>query len=283
MAVSKVVLNSTTLIDITDTTAVAADVAQSEVFYGADGVRTTGTASVTPAPSIKTYALRPDAELVKTYSYDKLIYDDEGVTIPSYTTTVTPLKASASVSPAATLSLDDYDYFIVTRMLSIPEYSIDTIGAGRLEYVFSSVIYEIVDFPADSISSIQGSGKKTARTVIDFASTHYSLVAYWSGASTFTTYANTAYGTYQTPQLPTLSSSTSSTPDLTFNSPIFNVRGSTSYFKNTYFNAMTDIRYQWVTELYRTQKRSLASDGWSFSNCMHGILSCVDSASHTLV
>lgn len=45
MAVSKVILNGTTLMDITDTTAEAADVAEGEYYYGADGVKTAGTSS----------------------------------------------------------------------------------------------------------------------------------------------------------------------------------------------------------------------------------------------
>lgn len=45
MAVSKVILNGTTLMDITDTTAEAADVAEGEYYYGADGVKTVGTSS----------------------------------------------------------------------------------------------------------------------------------------------------------------------------------------------------------------------------------------------
>ena len=43
MANNKVVYGNTTIMDITDTTAEAADVAAGEVFYGRDGVRTVGT------------------------------------------------------------------------------------------------------------------------------------------------------------------------------------------------------------------------------------------------
>lgn len=45
MAINKVNYGGTTLIDLTDATAVASDVAQGKYFYGADGVRTLGTSS----------------------------------------------------------------------------------------------------------------------------------------------------------------------------------------------------------------------------------------------
>lgn len=47
MAINKVEYGNTTLIDLTPTTATAADVASGKVFFGRDGVQTTGTASST--------------------------------------------------------------------------------------------------------------------------------------------------------------------------------------------------------------------------------------------
>lgn len=46
MGVSKVVYGDTTVMDITDTTATAADVAAGKYFYTAAGVKTQGTASI---------------------------------------------------------------------------------------------------------------------------------------------------------------------------------------------------------------------------------------------
>lgn len=45
MAINKVIYGGTTLIDITDTTAVATDVASGKYFYGNDGVKTQGTST----------------------------------------------------------------------------------------------------------------------------------------------------------------------------------------------------------------------------------------------
>lgn len=43
MAVNKVIYKGNTIMDITDTTAIASDVLKDKAFYGADGIRTLGT------------------------------------------------------------------------------------------------------------------------------------------------------------------------------------------------------------------------------------------------
>ena len=76
MAISKIVLNNTTQIDLTDTTAVASDVATGKYFYGADGVKITGTASgsgyVEPEP-LDVDFIDYDGTLLHTYTVDDFL------------------------------------------------------------------------------------------------------------------------------------------------------------------------------------------------------------------
>lgn len=64
MAVNKVEYDGNTLIDITDTTATASDVAQGKYFYTKDGVKTVGTAS-----GSKAFQIYNGGDRVNTTSY----------------------------------------------------------------------------------------------------------------------------------------------------------------------------------------------------------------------
>lgn len=66
MATSRVDLNGTTLIDISDTTAVAADVAQNKIFYTANGLKTLGAASGGSSMNVQAYT---GMDYTRTTSY----------------------------------------------------------------------------------------------------------------------------------------------------------------------------------------------------------------------
>lgn len=73
MANNKVIYNGNTLIDLTDTTAVASDVARGKVFYGANGEKIVGTAIIGAVPSRlvlpdDNYLVMPDGNILTVYT-----------------------------------------------------------------------------------------------------------------------------------------------------------------------------------------------------------------------
>ena len=228
--------------------------------------------------TLKPFVIRPDAELVKTFSYDKYIVADEGVTIPAYTTTSKTLKASATLEETYTINYADYNWYVLIRALTIPEYSIATKAKGRDEYHFSFTMYEVTEIAAGEVKALLDPTKATtSRTASLVATGAFSRIVYWSSATAIGAYSTTTYGTVQSIVAPTLANSV-----ITFNTPTFIVRGNTTYLVNTFMNALTDIRYQWVIEVYRAPKGNLNLDGWGQYMQAQHILDCVYSADHKL-
>lgn len=229
------------------------------------------------AVSLIPYAIRPDAELVQSYTFDQHAVADMGLTIPSYTTTAQTLKAAANLSPTVTMDLTNYRYTVVERFLTIPEYSVSTKGKGRQEYTACSYIYDIVRIAANEFQAIIDATKKMT-SAQNLISTHslYRLL-YWSSSSAIALYATNSYGAYMTPTAPAVSGST-----LTVKAPAFGIRGSTTYYTNTYMNATTDIRYQYVIEVYRSPVGNLNIDGWGQEQSVQHIIDCVNGSTHTL-
>lgn len=215
------------------------------------------SADVSVSPTLVKYAIRPDAEIIKSFTYDKMLVAGEGLTLPTYTTTATTLKASASLAGTVSVDLVNYDYYIVERMSCIPTYSVTSVGKGRVEFWVGATLYELVSVPPNTFCSlINPSLKITSRTNACFPQTASRLLYYSSGTA-ITAYNSAGYGTYQTVTAPTISGST-----MTVKSPAFGIRGHTTYFTSTYFNALTDVRYQYVIDVYRTKKDTLNLAGW---------------------
>lgn len=227
---------------------------------------------------LKYGVLRPDATLIDQRTYDKYIYADEGVTIPSYTTTATTLKASAALNPTYTTVDYDYDWFVLIRCLTIPKYSGSVaVSKGRASWHFTSALYELVTFPAGTLGAIDSNVSTTSRTSSLVATGAFSRLIYWTSASEVAAYSTTAYGTVQSIAAPT-----HSTGSISLYSPSLNIRGSSTYFTSTHFNALTDIRYQWIVDVYRASKNNLNLDGFNQETHAQHIVSCAQSASQKL-
>jgi hypothetical protein len=101
--------------------------------------------------------------------------------------------------------------------------------------------------------------------------------SYWSTATTASAYTSASYGCYQSVTAPSYSGTT-----LTLKTPVLNIRGSTTYYTQTYWEATTDIRYQYKIEVYRTPKTGDLSGRWGAASQWEHIMNDVYSNTHTL-
>lgn len=231
-----------------------------------------------PPTLLLPYAIRPDAELIKSYEYDKLIVADEGLTIPAYTTTQKIIKASGNLSPTISgVNLTTYRYFIVERFLTIPEYNIETKAKGRVEYQWCCYVYEYTHAAANVFATLIDPTKKVTSASNFIATNSLYRMLYWTSATAITLYATNAYGVFQAPAAPSVSGST-----MTIKSPALDVRGHATYFTNTFMNALTDIRYQYAIDVYRVPADSLNVVGWEQDQILQHMIACINSDGHNL-
>ena len=228
--------------------------------------------------NLKPYVIRPDAELIKTVTYDKWAVADLELTLPSYSTTAQTLIASADLSPTiSTPSFTEYMYYVVARFLAIPTYSVTTKAKGRVEYYYSSYLYELARQPLNTIHALVDPTKYITSSIIAFSSQAHSRLVYYSGSSTITTYSSNSTGLYMTPTAPTYGSNA-----ITLKTPVCGFKGSSTYFSSTYFNALTDVRYQYVFEVYKAPVGNLNIDAWGTTQNVNHIIDCVNSQTKKL-
>ena len=233
--------------------------------------------NVTKSITLVPYAIRPDAEHLQTYTYDKYAVADEGLTLPAYATSAQTIKAAANLTPTITVDMNNYRYFVVERFLSIPEYSVTSKGKGRAEYTWCTYFYEVTRAAANEFPTIIDPTKKITSVQILWASNQLYRLLYWTSSSAIALYATNGYGVYQTPSTPSLSGTT-----LTLKSPVLGARGSTTYFTSTYVNALTDIRYQYVIDVYRAPLNNLGIYSWGQDDMLQHMLDCINDTNHKL-
>ena len=222
--------------------------------------------------TLQTGVLRSDAELVKTWSYDLKAVADLSLTIPAYSTSAQTVRASEAMSGTYTLNYTDYQYYVLERFLTIPTYNTTNKGKGRVEYHIGSCAYELVEITANEMGAISDPTKKYTSATRAFSATGaWYRSVYWSTGTAVTAYSTSAYSTAQTVSAPTISGGA-----VTMNTPTWTMRGHTTYFTSTYWGAITDIRYQFIGELYRVPKGSMNLDGWGIQQQAYHIINDVN-------
>lgn len=235
----------------------------------------------TSVPQMQRSILRPDAVRVETWSYDKLWVAEEGETLPEYQTTAITLKASEALTVTHEWDLENYKYFLLFRGLVIPFYNTNEIARGRMEYSLSNSAYEFVYPEANTFRAMVDPTKvSTTRAPGWVASggTFYRMPYFANSAGMLAVYSATSYGCWITFVAPTYSSG-----ELGINSPNFTLRSQANVFDRPFYEALTDIRFQWIIELWREQTGSLNYDGWVADQEMNKIIECLYSANHKLL
>lgn len=209
---------------------------------------------------VKQFGVRGDAELVQSYGADELLVEDLETALPAYSTTAKTIKTGASLTPTVTLDYANYNYYVVMRSLTIPIYNTTTMQKGRCDYTTNAYHYEIVEVPANEIQTIdRAKTVSTSRSVSVTSMGSVGREVYWTSASAVTFVTNSTYGAQCTGQAPTVSNGV-----LTVKAPNLTIRGSTTYMTSGAWGNMTDIRYQWVAEVWRVPKGN-TTDGWQFT------------------
>ena len=256
--------------DTSVTTATASDVASGKIFLSANGEVTTGTASGS-AP-LKYGVLRPDAEIVKTFSADEMLFEDMEISWPAYTTTSTTLKTGEIIGTYDIGSgVDSYNYAILHRCLSIPIYNTNNIAKARFEYSLSVFFNEIVHSDQGAFSTVISSNVKVPAYNHVSAATSAFRGLYWYNATSLRLISTSGYGISQTYAAPTIDGTV-----LTINSPNIVCRGSSSYLAQTFWEAIEDIRMQYRIDIYRAPIVSDGVNGWTHSSTFVNIASAAN-------
>ena len=230
-----------------------------------------GTATYTEGggTTILTMVLRPDAEVVKTYSYDKLLVANESITLPSYTTSATVFVSSEDLA-TYTCDFNTYDYYILERSLTTPVYNTATPAKGRQEYHYSSYAYEVSSIPPNTYKSASGVLYATRDTNVFAAGSYYRLL-YWSSSSAIKTYSTAGYGFYQSIVAPTISNGV-----ITPKSTNVGIRSSSAYLPSAVYSTITDVRRQYIIEIWRAPKDNLNINGFTIENQAMHVIDCVN-------
>lgn len=262
--------------DTSDATALPKNILTGKTAY-------ISTGKVEGTLALQMGVVRPDAEKVATLSSDVKWIEDLELTLPAYSTSSQTLRAATAFETTVNLNMSTYNYFVVERMLTIPSYNIATDAKGKQEYLLCSALYEIVNFPGGTFSTLSGNKSYATQQNTLYTVGNAARIVYWSSNTAITAGTSAAYGCSTTVSAPTISSTNTTSPVLTIMFPALIMRGHASYLSSTYWGAITDVRTQFIADVYRIPKDSTwGIDGWGEQSQIMHILDCIDTTNHDL-
>lgn len=250
-----------TAVDLTGDTVDAEHLATGYTAHTASGERITGT--MAGAAPYQVGVIRPDAELVQRWSADERIVADLGLTLPAYKTSAQTIKTGAALGTVP-VDFAHYTYIVYFRGLATPDYSTETKQKGRCDYGAAAYLHELCEIPANEMESVDGSKAITTRQAA-VQTQSIGRHVYWTSATAIAVANSVAYGAYVTSQAPTISGT-----NLTVKAPVYGIRGNTTQMTSGAWSHMTDIREQWIIEVWRAPKVEV--EGWGAMSSMRDIL-----------
>lgn len=260
ITVPKVGGGTASFVDVTDTTAIAADVSQGKYFYAADGVRTVGTGSGGHSTITGTYGAwwgGIDPELIGETRWSAAVTEAANWPLTPTTSTqtltwVTSYTATASANATIdrigkgyhgvtnTLDFGVYNYIIMNDAFVHYEYTSPEASLGKAHVIYNgfSAIYHWGARPRNVSGAIVRPGPTTYGTYGSCAYTA-ALIGYRTAAGTLQLAYNMSFGVTPTAIAPSMSSTSSRTPSY-FNVriPTVSIRANGSYMPVESYNSL---------------------------------------------
>lgn len=237
------------------------------------------TVNVSGGGAIKKGVIRPDSTLVQSWTLDKMLVDDLEYSIPAYSTSAQTIASSGTLfNTNVSISFGDYVYYVVSYGLTVPKYSSNTLSAGRFGWASNISLYESYYYDKTLVKPLDASGNSGANlTSLSLNTTSSNTILYRTSSNWSITSGN--YGTYLTFAQPTIASDYST---INIKSPALMMRGFNTYFNETWWNLVTDVRYQYSIELYRVPVSTVSVNGWGVSSLYQSILNDINNNNGTL-
>lgn len=226
-----------------------------------------------------TIAQRPDATLVKTWKVDRKVVADDHVTLPAYSTNAQTLVEPENLEAATTDPASGYCYFLAYRGVVMPIYNTDVQVQGRQEYTIFVGSLEQIYNPSNTFPAINGSGKFVATAPAATAAwnnQHYRHI-YWNSTTNLSVYNAGSYGATIS-----FSSPTVATASIIPVSPTIGVRGQMTYMKADVYETITDIRYQYIIEMWRVKRPNIGLNGFFYNDCDVRVANDLGTSTHTI-